>query len=426
MTDPRPFAGITVIEFGQFIAVPYCAQLLADGGARVIKIEPHGGDPVRALAPLAPGESRHFISRNRGKRCLQLDLRHPRAASIIRALFQQADVALFNLRPGLGAELGLDYGALSPLYPRLITGNVTAFGKDGPDANLAGMDLVVQARSGLMTAMGRLIDGLPAAGDTPVIDFMCAMTLAFGISTALYRRELTGHGSEVDVSLLGAGIALQTTMLTRVDAVDRPVHEAAEGQLNAVRADGRGFVEQMAISPSARASHMTGIYYRTLATRDSAIAIACSSPANQRRFMAAIGMTDDALDRKMPRAEQPAHYAVLQTAVEARLRERTTAEWKAAFDAAGLPASPVLLTFELFEDDQPLLNGMLRDLRHPALGDVRLPAPPLSIGPGSFEPGPFAAPFGSEARSILAEFGLTESEIESAIAENAVLSFPAE
>ena len=185
----QPFAGITVIEFGQFIAVPYCAQLLADGGARVIKVEPHTGDPVRLLGPLAPGETRHFISRNRGKRVLPLDLRHAGSARILEALFSQADVALFNLRPGLGAELGLDFATLSPGYPRLITGNVTAFGAKGPDAGLAGMDLVVQARSGLMTAMGRMLDGMPAAGDTPIADFMCAMTLAFGVSTALYRRE---------------------------------------------------------------------------------------------------------------------------------------------------------------------------------------------------------------------------------------------
>ena len=105
MTDEaQPFHGLTVIEFGQFIAVPYCAQLLADGGARVIKVESHEGDPVRLLGALTPGETRHWISRNRGKHCIQLDLRHAMAPEILGALFAQADVALFNLRPGLGAE----------------------------------------------------------------------------------------------------------------------------------------------------------------------------------------------------------------------------------------------------------------------------------------------------------------------------------
>ena len=112
MSD-RPFAGIEVVEFGQFIAVPMCAQLLADGGAHVIKVESLDGDPTRHLAPLAPGETRHFMSRNRGKHSLPLDLKHPAARAVMDRLLARADVCLTNLRPGLTAELGLDYEALS-------------------------------------------------------------------------------------------------------------------------------------------------------------------------------------------------------------------------------------------------------------------------------------------------------------------------
>src|SRR6266403_1689525 len=144
MPDPR-----------QFIAVPYCGQLLADGGARVIKVEPLAGDPVRQLAPLAPGESRLFVCRNRGKHSLPLELKHPAAARIIEALAGSADVVLTNLRPGLGATLGLDAATLVRRHPRLIVGNVTGFGTRGPDAGLPAMDLVVQARSGLMAAARR-------------------------------------------------------------------------------------------------------------------------------------------------------------------------------------------------------------------------------------------------------------------------------
>ncbi|MBM3221514.1 MAG: hypothetical protein FJZ38_23065 [Candidatus Rokubacteria bacterium] len=164
MTDSRPFAGIQVVEFGQFIAVPFCGQLLAEGGAYVIKVESLEGDPVRHLAPVAPGETRHFISRNRGKHSLPLDLKHPDARRIIDALLARADVVLFNFRPGLAEELGLDYGTLSARYPRLIVGSVTGFGTRGPDAMLAGMDLVLQARSGLMASNGRVRDGVPSPG----------------------------------------------------------------------------------------------------------------------------------------------------------------------------------------------------------------------------------------------------------------------
>src|SRR4029453_12744975 len=237
MDNARPFAGIEVVEFGQFIAVPFCAQLLSEGGAHVVKVESVDGDPVRQLAPLAPGETRHFISRNRGKHSLPLDLRHPAAARIVEALVARADVVLTNFRPGLAAELGLDYASLGPRYPRLIVGNVTAFGPRGPDAMLAGMDLVIQARSGLMASNGRLRDGRPVAGDPPVADYMCAMMLSFGIASALLRRANTGRGGEVDVALLMAAPLLQTNSMLRV-AADRPEHVGLLDQLGRMRADG--------------------------------------------------------------------------------------------------------------------------------------------------------------------------------------------
>ena len=226
MDDARPFAGLQVVEFGQFIAVPFCAQLLADGGAHVIKVESLDGDPVRHLAPLAPGESRHFISRNQGKHTLPLDVRHPEARRVIDRLVSRADVVLTNFRPGLAEELGLDWAGLAERHPRLIVGNVSAFGRQGPDAGLAGMDMVIQARSGLMATLGRVQDGVPTAGDAPVADYVCALTLAFGIAAALLRRERTGRGGEVDVALLMAALLVQNNSFVRVAAADGPVHAA--------------------------------------------------------------------------------------------------------------------------------------------------------------------------------------------------------
>src|SRR5207253_2545686 len=184
----QPFAGVTVLEFGHFIAVPWAGQTLADGGAHVIKIEPQEGEPSRHIAPLGGGESRHFLIRNRGKHTLPLDLRHPDARAILDALLARADVVLANMRPGLAAELGLEYEQLAPRYPRLVVGTVTAFGPHGPDAARAGMDHVVQARSGLMVTGGRTKDGLPTSGESPIADYMAAALLAFGVTSALYRR----------------------------------------------------------------------------------------------------------------------------------------------------------------------------------------------------------------------------------------------
>ncbi|MBI2765054.1 MAG: CoA transferase [Chloroflexi bacterium] len=417
----QPFSGVTVIELGQFVAVPYCGQLLADGGARVIKVEPLEGEPTRHLAPLVPGEGRHFLARNRGKHSLPLDLRHERAAGILERLLASADVLLLNMRPGLDAELGLDHATLAARFPRLIVGNVTAFGRKGPDAHLAGMDLVVAARSGLMAAGGRLANGLPASADTPLADYMCALLLSFGIATALFQRTMTGAGSEVNVSLLSAALTLQNNLMVRVESVDAPAHDELRAWLGDARASGTPFAEQLARNPSSRTSAMTSIYYRTFGTADGAIAVACVSPGLQRKFMKAVGLTDSMLgNRVADREALAAHYAALQIEIEALLATKTTKEWQAIFDEAGTPASAVFLPFELLNDPQPLANGLLHDMEHPALGPVRVLAPPLSIGLDGFRPGLPTAPFGSETRVLLAGLGLTEADIEACIQSGAV------
>src|SRR4029450_1513281 len=226
MDNARPFAGIEVVEFGQFIAVPFCAQLLSEGGAHVVKVESVDGDPVRQLAPLAPGETRHFISRNRGKHSVPRAARHPSARRVVDRLVARADVVLTNFRPGLAAELGLDWASLAPRYPRLVVGNVSAFGRRGPAARLAGMDLVVQARSGLMAAGGNIQDGVPTGGENPVVDYMCAVPLSFGIPSALLRRTVTGRGGEVDVSLMMAAMMAQNNNMVRIESADGAAHAA--------------------------------------------------------------------------------------------------------------------------------------------------------------------------------------------------------
>lgn len=417
LDDTRPFAGIEVVEFGQFIAAPFCAQVLAEGGAHVVKVEALEGDPVRQLSPLAPGETRHFVSRNRGKHSLPLDLRHPSARTIIDRLLARADVVLTNFRPGLAAELGLEYESLAPRHPRLVVGNVTGFGRRGPDAMLAGMDLVLQARSGFMAAGGRVDNGVPAAGDSPVADYMCAMTLAFGVASALLRRTRTGRGGQVDVALLMAALVPQNNSMVRVERADGPIHAEARARLAELRRTGRPFAEQSALMMQIRTYAMINIYYRTYATKDAAIAVACVSPGLQKAFMQALGLTDDVGEARGNREKEAQHYAAFKPKVEAVLASKTTAEWKAIFDAAGTPASAVLLPFELLDDEQVRANGFMHDLQHPALGPVRVLAPPLQMdGPG-FVPGPATAPFASETRAILGELGFGEAEVERFVSE---------
>jgi crotonobetainyl-CoA:carnitine CoA-transferase CaiB-like acyl-CoA transferase len=417
MDPARPFAGVEVLEFGQFIAVPFCAQLLADGGAHVIKVEALEGDPVRQLAPLAPGETRHFISRNRGKHSLPLDLRHARAREVVDRLLARADVVLTNFRPGLAEELGLDAATLGPRFPRLIVGNVSAFGRHGPDAALAGMDLVVQARSGLMASLGKIRDGVPATGEAPVADYICALSMAFGVAAALLRRERTGRGGALDVALFMAALLAQNNSLVRVTAVDGPVQTEALARLRELRAAGASFEEQAAVIPSARTAGMLNVYFRTYRTKDEAIGIACVSPGLQRTLMDTLGLIDEAHGGGIrDREALERHYAALGARVEALLASRTSAEWKQIFDKRGLPAAAVRFAVEMFEDEQTRANGFLYDLPHPALGPVRVLAPPVKLDGEGFRPGAATPPFGSETRAILAAAGFSEAEIDALVA----------
>ena len=414
----QPFAGVTVLELGQFVAVPWAGQVLADGGAHVIKIEPPEGEPSRHIAPLAPGESRHFVIRNRGKHSLPLDLKHPDAREILDALLARADVVLINMRPGLAAELGVEYEQLAPRHPRLIVGSVTAFGPRGPDAALAGMDMVVQARSGLMVTGGKMSNGLPTTGESPIADYMAAALLSFGVAAALFRRERTGRGGRVDTSLLQAALALQNNLMVRVEKVDGPRHADFRDWLGEARRRGVPFVEQAERMPRNRPVAMAAVYYRTYATRDAALAVACGSPSLRRKFIAALGHEDPALTGGVTDVE--AHYATLKRAVEATVASRTTEEWQAHLARAGVPASRVALPLEILDDAQPAANAMFSRQDHPALGPLTVFGPPVRLDAGGFVAGPPTAPFGSEGRAILEWAGFPHDAVHRLLKGGAV------
>ena len=417
MSAARPFDGIRVIEFGQFVAVPFCAQLLAEGGADVIKIESLEGDPTRQLGQLAEMETRTFLSRNRGKRSLPLQLRHPRALEVIDALLRGADVVLMNFRPGLAERIGLGTAELRERYPRLIIGSVTAFGRRGPDAHLAGMDIVVQARSGLMVANGRSSDGRPQSGDPVSADYMCAMSLAFGIASALLRRGMTGEGGEVHATLMQAAMTLNNTQMLRVEGRDDEINAESRRVLDELRGRGADYDEQRAGLPVVRSAAMLQVYFRTYATADGWIAIACGSPRLRRRFIDTIGVDD-------PHAEDgranDAHFAEVRARAEAAVAARSIADWEAALAEAGVPASGVLFPFELFDDLQAEANGMFHDAPHPSLGSMRVLAPPIELDNEAFQPARVMQPFATETADILAEHGFSEAQIAELEAEGAI------
>ena len=406
----QPFDGIRVVEFGQFVAVPFAAQLLSEGGAEVLKIEALEGDPTRRLAQLAPMESRIYLSRNRGKRSLPLHLRHEQAPQIIDALLSRADVALMNFRPGLAVQLGLDVETLRAKYPRLIVASVTPFGRYGPDAGLAGMDIVVQARSGLMVANGREGDGRPLSGDPVSADYMAAMSLAFGIASALFRRANTGQGAEVHASLMQAAMTLNNNQMLRVESADGPIHDESRQELADMRSRGAPYAEQRMAQPSARARIMADIYFRTYTTSDGWLAVACGSTRLRAAFSLAIGLEDDYTGDDPNHHME--HYERLREKAEAIMQTRPTREWESLLAEAGVPASRVLMPFEILDDPQAAANDMLYDLEHPQIGPVRILAPPVALDQAGFQQPPATKPFASETRSILGELGFDESQID--------------
>jgi crotonobetainyl-CoA:carnitine CoA-transferase CaiB-like acyl-CoA transferase len=418
----QPFHGVTVLELGQFVAVPWAGQILADGGAHVVKIEPLEGEPSRHIAPLAPHESRHFVIRNRGKHSLPLDVKHEDAREILEALLARADVVLVNMRPGLAAELGVEYEQVSARHPRIIVGSVTAFGPQGPDAALAGMDMVVQARSGLMVTGGKVSNELPTTGESPIADYMAAALLAFGVAAARNPRERTGRGGRVDTSLLQSALSLQNNLMVRVESVDGPRHAEFRSWLDGARRGGVPFVEQNERMPRNRPVAMVAVYYRTFATKDAALAVACGSPSLRRKFIAALGHQDPALTGAVPDVD--AHYAALKRAVEATVASRTTEEWQGILSAAGVPASRVALPLEILDDPQPAANGMFARQDHPVLGPVTVLGPPLRLNGDGFVAGAPTPPFGSETAALLAWAGFSEADVKRLLAGGATTEHP--
>src|SRR5947209_11875947 len=212
MQNPGPLAGIRVIDFGRFIAGPYCAMLLADMGADVIRVDRRNGSEDRYIAAITEsGEGGGFLSLNRNKRNLTLDTSKPESAEVIRRLVKSADVVVANLPNNVLKSMRLDYDSLKAIKPDIILARISTFGPDGPYANRVGFDTVVQAMSGAMSLTG--FPGPPIRALVSFEDYGTALHTAFGIMVALYHRAQTGQGQIVDGSLLATGVTFMQAML---------------------------------------------------------------------------------------------------------------------------------------------------------------------------------------------------------------------
>ena len=361
-SDAPPLDGTIVLDFTRVMSGPYCTMLLADMGARVIKIEhPVRGDDTRAWGPpFVSGESAYFLSVNRNKESLALDLHAPEARGILDTLVGRADVVVENFRPGAMARLGLDYERLAAAHERLISCSISGFGQTGPRAGEGGYDAVIQAEGGLMSVTGDP-EGPPFRLGVPVADLAAGMFAAHGILLALLARVRSGRGQHVDVGMLDATAALLTHQAGVVFASG-----AAAGRLGNRHAS---------IAP-----------YDTFEASDGALVVAVGNDAQWRRFCAAIDAPRLAEDERFAtNASRVTHRAALTQVIAQALAARSRAEWVTALRNVGVPCGSVRDVAETLADPQLDARSMIETVDHLTAGAIRVLGVPIKLSgsPGS-------------------------------------------
>lgn len=382
-----PLSGITVLELGVFIAGPYATMQLADMGARVIKIEPPGsGDSMRASGPFLDGHSSPFIRLNRNKESIVLDLKSDEGKAGLRALLSEADVLVENLRPGSLKKMGFGYEDLRSEFPELIYASASGWGQDGPLSPLAGLDIMAQARSGLMSITG-FPDQPPAKVGVPISDLTTALYMALGIVSALYERRESGSGQYLDVSLFESAVSL------------------------AVWEAGSYFGAGKVSGPNGSA-HQAQAPYQAVMTKDGHVTIGANAQATWKRFCQAFDFADL---EDHPKFSEPAlrleNREALIAVIEDRLRKRTIAEVVEEMNRVGVPAAPINDYEQVFNDEHLRARDYFWTAQHPELGDVAQLGNPMRFSRSAMRHGNAGPALGADTARVLGEFAAeTESD----------------
>jgi CoA:oxalate CoA-transferase len=388
MSTNGPFSGLLVVDLTRVLAGPYCAMMLGDMGARVIKIEPPvKGDDSRHYGPYltAPSgkvKSGYFISVNRGKQSIALDLKSDADRKVFEALLARADIVIENYRGGTMEKLGYGYDTLKDRYPKLIYAAVSGFGHTGPYAKRPAYDMIAQAMGGVMSLTGHP-GTAPVRVGTSTGDITAALFATIGIVTALYDREKTGRGQKVDVGMLDAQVAVLENAITRY---------VATGEV-----PGKLGNRHPSIAPFA-----------AFATGDGHIAIAAGNDDLWTRTAKVLGR-DDLLadDRFRTNPSRVAHVEAMTAEMEKALAARPSKEWLALLEAAGMPCGPLNDVADVMADPQVLARNMIVRSLDPDLGPIRMQGNPIKLSGHEDATTRGAAPDLDEDRAaILRELGL--------------------
>lgn len=393
-----PLAGIKVIELAHIMAGPVCGLMLADMGADVVKVEkvPGGDDSRRMLPPAIEGESAAFMMMNRNKRGIALDLKKEEGKAVLHRLLRDADVVIENYRRGTMEKLGFGYEAMKEINPGIIYCEISGFGRTGPLADAAGFDLIAQGMSGLMSITGEGHGRPPVKVGAPVTDISAGLLACMGVMAALVERGKTGQGQKVDTSLFEAGI----------------IHTYWQSAIRLATG----------VSPGPMGSaHPLNAPYQAYPTADGWINVGAANQSNWLRLLDAIEAPELAEDPRF--AANPGRMGNLDelTAVlSAIFRRRSTADWLAVLERAGVPAGPVLTIAEMHDHPQTRARDMVVKVEHEKAGAIETLGLPIKFSrtPGGVRRG--APTFGQDSRAILAELGYDEEAVERLAATGAV------
>jgi crotonobetainyl-CoA:carnitine CoA-transferase CaiB-like acyl-CoA transferase len=351
-----PLDGITVIDLSRALAGPHAGMMLGDLGARVIKVETPGtGDDTRGWGPPFVGPeddpvSTYFLSCNRNKESIALDLKSEDGRSVLTRMVAHADVLLENFRPGVLDRLGFSVERLHELNPRLVVLSISGFGHDGPEGGRAGYDQIAQGEAGLMSLTGPDPDH-PTRVGVPIGDLLAGMYGAYGVVAALHERNATGRGRVVRTSLLAAIVGVHAFQGTRYTVA---------GQV-----------------PHAQGNHHPSITpYGLFSCQDGLLQIAVGSEGLWQKFASAFGLDPDA-PGMASNAERVGNRDAVNEAINAVFADRTLADLLPELARAGVPAGEVRTLDRVYEWDQTRSQGLVIGVDHPVLGRIELPGPPL-------------------------------------------------
>jgi crotonobetainyl-CoA:carnitine CoA-transferase CaiB-like acyl-CoA transferase len=398
--------GIKVVDLTRALSGPFCSMVLADLGADVVKVEagPHG-DMSRTWGPFDRGISTYYLSCNRNKRGLCVDLRDPRGLDAVRTLIDGADVVIENFKPGTIENMGLGYEALAARNPRLVMGSINAFGDTGPLADWPGFDQIAQGYSGMMSLTG-FADGEPTRTGTAIGDLSAGMWLAMAILSALYERERTGRGQHVSTSLLASLVGLLS------------VH-------------GQRYLSLGDVPQRTGNAHSVIAPYGVFETADGPLNIAPITSDMWLRLCQVLDLPHLPSDPRFSTNEtRVANREALKTLLETRLKTRGKREWTELFVNAGLPAGPIHTLDEVFADAQVAHCKLVETVDHAKLGALRqIPTPVFGVAsqgePAAREASRHAPPaLGEHSRDVLREAGVDDTKLDALLAAGVVYQAP--